>query len=254
MRKPTVHKGKNFLSILLSLGLGFNLLVLFALGVKVDSPQSPLKQSMRADSELRTTLKILELNDLGLNTAIGEKLSLLDPSPLYIPIANRGININPEYDLVDLQGTVEVNFPDQLIFPRKHPDRFLVENSLPVPLAKTLSDLHRKFWFLGMPRINHALQTTTLDSRPLEMMVKILGQNQTLQIVNLSASEVFKGAEITPLKLIIIIDEVRPVGLPMLTAGSNSGDIDDEIRLLVAKALIHQCVLNSGVYEISIGH
>ena len=228
---------------------GGALLVALAAGVNV--PSSPLRPDLgeRGAPELVLT----RVERLPAGTALKERLQLLDPSPLFMPVAGSGGLGGPEGMPGHAEGNVTGDFPPALRFAATAPAAAILRPQVPATPLAAAGKLAGGRWFDGLARQGDASVAEQGAVRAARVEVYALGEAGRVATVDLAKVSGLGAASWRPLTLTVLLDAAGAVTQPVVATSSGIDEVDERIRWIVGHELLPRLRLRPGIYRLEVG-
>ncbi len=183
--------------------------------------------------------------------ALGERLRLFDPTPLFLPVDRGGFVSEPE-GLREAGGGEAVRlFPPRLRYEEARELVARVRPSVPV-LAQAAAELAGPRWFEGMARTVENASTEAMRRATARVKMLRIGAGDLVVEKLVTLPDDLADAGGRPMRLMVLVDEVGEVGLPSILAGSGAEGVDERIRALAGRDWVPAARLRPGIYRLEI--
>lgn len=230
---------------------GGAILALLATFVRV--PAGPTEESALGDPANMEApgLVISRIDRLPVGDGLRERLWLLNPSPLYMPVADAtGPSGLPERP----GGRAAEMFAPMLVYPDRRPGRGILRPKAPATPTVAAERLEAVHWFQGMSRsgdVGGALVAPL--TRAARITLYRQGGSAPEIARDLVADEEMGSRPWRPVEMNVVFDAVGPVSRPTLVTSSGDDRVDDRIRQVVGRDFLSKLSLRPGIYRIEVG-
>jgi len=235
--------------------VGVALLALAASMVRV--PASPLGAEIAAEGRQAPSLVISRADRLPAVGGLREKLWLLNPSPLYMPVAMPvGLGVGPTGMPERPGGRAAEMFAPELFYAERSPGSAILRPKAPATAAAAADDLANGRWFNGMTRsgeVGGPVSIPEVRAARFTLYRYGAGARAAEATLDLVADEVLGSNAWRPVELTVVIDATGAVSRPTLMASTGEEQVDDRIRELTGRDFLSNLVLRPGIYRIEVG-
>lgn len=198
---------------------------------------------------------------------VGERLRLLDPAPLFLPLrVGAGLSGGREPRLAESTGTVGAVFPAILRYNEAADLRALLRPSAISNPVEVASILLEPRWFEGLARDGSpdgglkSADSTAVSSRPVaaierafQVRVFRVSDKAPQAVVDWGAPGDIAVELWKPLKLMVLINSSSRWTTPSIISGSGIDEVDEKIRWIVGRDLLPTLGLWPGLYRFEVG-
>lgn len=228
---------------------GVATLALLASVVRV--PANRAGMEIAGEGRGATGLVITRVDRLTTGEGLREQLWLLNPSPLYMPVAD---NVGPSGLSERPGGRAAEMFAPVLHYPERRPGAKILKPALPGTAAEAAANLAARRWFGGMTRSGDAGDLAQAPAvRAARLTLYKQGAAQAEAVVDLITDNVLGAVAWRPVELTVVIDAVGMVSRPMMAVSSGEEGADERIREVVGREFLSKLSLRPGIYRIEVG-
>lgn len=224
---------------------------LFFLASKVRVPASQAGMAAVPEGRAAPGLVISRVDRLPAGGGLREQLWLLNPSPLYMPAADRpeGLSGLPERP----GGRAAELFSPRFAYSERSPGSGILRSQSPGTASSTAEALAGPRWFSGMSRsVELAALPSPLAARAARFTVYALGASEAKAAFNLADDAVLGSVAWNPVEMTVVINAVGAVSWPNMIASSGEERVDERVRELVGRDFLSELSLRPGIYRIEV--
>jgi hypothetical protein len=224
-------------------------LIFFASKVRVPASQAGMVAV--PEGKAAPGLVISRVDRLPAGGGLREQLSLLNPSPLYMPAADRpeGLSGLPERP----GGRAAELFSPRFAYAERSPGSGILRPLSPGTASAAAEALAAPRWFSGIARSG---ELTALPSPPAAraalFTVYTLGASEAKAAFNLAADAVLGSVAWNPVEMTVVVNSVGAVSWPNMIASSGEERVDERVRELVGRDFLSKLSLRPGIYRIEV--
>lgn len=228
---------------------GVAALALLASVVRVPTHRAGME--MASEGRGAPGLVISRVDRLSAGDGLRERLWLLNPSPLYMPVADSaGPSGLPERP----GGRAAEMFSPELLYPERRPGAVILKPAIPATAAVAAADLADARWFKGMTRSGDVGDAPVVPAvRAARLTLYKQGVARAEAVFDLVADSVLGSVVWRPVELIVVIDAIGAVSKPTMAASSGEERADERIREVVGREFLSKLSLRPGIYRVEVG-
>lgn len=224
--------------------------LIFALAGMIELPAPP---SLEKAVELGKApeLVLTRLDTVRSTDALGERLRLFDPTPLFLPVSGDGFMTKAEALRDSSGGEVVRLFPPRLRYDDGGELTHLLCPPAPTTLAAAV-ELARLHWFNGLTRTMPDEAGSAAVPAGARVKVFRFGTGELVSDKAFAVDPGLAEGGWRPLKLMMLVNEVGAVGSPSIIAGSGVDEVDEKVRSLIGREWGRALRLRPGNYRLEI--
>ncbi len=226
--------------------------LILALAGLVELPARPAEAAGEAGPGEAPGLVLTRVETFGAADALGERLRLFDPAPLFLPFSRERLMPNAEGLREAGGGEAGLLFSPRLRYQDGRELRRLLSPAMPTNLAMA-EELAGSRWFSGLAR-TAAQEEAGPRAGVVAVRVKVFrfGTGQLVLDQRFNADSGLAEGGWRPFQLMMLVNEVGTMGYPSIIAGSGVDDVHEKIRGLLGRDWGRSLRLRPGNYRLEV--
>lgn len=199
-------------------------------------------------------LAITRTKWLPVDSEARDRLSLLDPTPLFMP-GKWKVELEAAVPQLDDRpgGEVASTFPPALMFTEARPARDLfLPNVVDTP-QRAASLVASNRWFRGLARKDRESGSDDGSGKSGRVDVYLVGGAQPLRTFTYEQGEIVSEAPWRPVELQVLVDAAGEVVAPMVKTSSGEEIVDQKVSELTRNEWLPRLLLRPGNYRFVVG-
>lgn len=199
------------------------------------------------------TLVLTRVERLPVGGELRERLWLLDPRPLFLPVGRGGAGGAPGPLSGRNPSAATGSIAPALRFADRAPAKEITRPPLPSSPAEAASQLIERRWFRGLARQEAAAEAAAGEMRVARVEVCRLNESESVAAADITTAHGIGPGVWRPLTLTVLVGAAGAVGYPTLVSSSGVDEVDERIRWIVGRELLPRLPLRPGVYRLEVG-